>query len=62
MQQHIEKGAVSSTRGQGKISGKRVMLRLHGTNYNIQANSTVLLFFFLKLNDINVDPVITSIH
>ena len=52
MQQHIEKDAVSSTRGEGKISGKRVMLRLHSTKYNIQANSTVLLFFFLKLNKI----------
>ena len=45
MQQHIEKDAVSSTRGEGKISGKRVMLRLHGTKYNI-------LSFFLKLNEI----------
>ena len=47
MQQHIEKDAVSPTRGEGKISGKRVMLRLHGTKYNIQVNSTVL-FFLLK--------------
>ena len=30
MQQQIEKGAVSSTRGEGKISGKIVILRLHG--------------------------------
>ena len=31
-QQHIEKGAVTSSRGNGKMSGKRIMLRLHGTS------------------------------
>ena len=32
MQQHIEKGAVTSGRENGKMSGKRVMLRVHGTS------------------------------
>ena len=31
-QQHIEIGTVTSGRGNGKIFGKRVMLRLHGTS------------------------------
>ena len=52
MQQQIEKGAVSSTRGEGMISGKKVLLRLYGTKYNIQAYSPVLLFFFLELYEI----------
>ena len=41
MQQHTEKGAVTLTgRGNGKMLGKRVMFRLHGTSitdrYTIQ--------------------------
>ena len=40
VQQHIEKGAVTSGRGKGKISGKTVLLSLHGTSttykYTIQ--------------------------
>ena len=32
MQQHIEIGAFTSSRGNGKMLGKRVMLRLHGTS------------------------------
>ena len=32
MQQHIEIGAVTSSRENGKILGEKVMLRLHGTN------------------------------
>ena len=31
-QEHIEIGTVTSGRGNGKILGKRVMLRLHGTS------------------------------
>ena len=62
MWQQFEKGAVSSTRGEGKISGKRVMLRLHGTKYNMQAYSAVLLFFFLELNEIKYRPSSYYIH
>ena len=62
MQQQNEKGAVSSIRGEGKISGKRVMLRLRGTKYNIKAYSTVLLFFFLELNEIKYRPSSYCIH
>ena len=32
MQQHTEIGAVTSGRGNGKMLGKRVMLRLHDTS------------------------------
>ena len=33
MQQHTEEGAVTLTdRGNGKLLGKRIMLRLHGTS------------------------------
>ena len=32
MQQHFEISAVSSGRGNGKMLGKRIMLRLHGTS------------------------------
>ena len=56
MQQQVEKDAVSSTRGEGKISGKRVLLRLRGTKYKIRAYSTVLLFFFLELYEIKYRP------
>ena len=40
------------------------MLRLHGMKYNIQAYSSVLLFFFSELYmKSNIDPpVITSIY
>ena len=51
MQQQIEKGAVSSTRGEGTISGKKVM-RLYGMKNNIQSYSSVLLFFFLELYEV----------
>ena len=45
IQQHIEIGVVASGRRNGKMSGKRVLLRMHGTiKYNIQAYNTVLLF------------------
>ena len=40
MRQQIEKGAVSSTRGEGMISGKKVM-RLYGTKNNVQLYSSV---------------------
>ena len=49
MQQGILEGAVTSGRGQGKISGKSIiMLGLHGTSM-IQVYHTVLLFFFSQL-------------
>ena len=32
MQQHLEISAVTSGRGNGKMLGKRIMLRLHGTS------------------------------
>ena len=65
MQQHIEIGAVTLTgRGNGKISGKRAMLRLHGTKYNIHVYNAVLLFSVSQLYEnmkSNKDPpVITS--
>ena len=59
VQQHIEIGAVASGRGNGKMLGKRVMLRLHGTSIimyvqllNILVYNTVLLFSFSQLYEI----------
>mgnify|MGYP000654053636 CR=1 FL=1 len=47
MQQHIKKGAATSGRGQGKISGKRIMYaEVAWYKYKIQACNTVLLFSF----------------
>ena len=66
MQQHIEEGAVTSGRGQGKISGKRIMYA--GAAWyrcNIQVCNTVLLFSFSQLYEnmkSNKDPpVLTSV-
>ena len=67
MQQHIEEGAVTSGRGQRKISGKRIMYAgVAWYKYNIQVYNTVLyLFFFSQLYEnmkSNKDlPVITSV-
>ena len=48
MEQHIQKGAVSSGRGKGKMSGKRLiqspMLSLY--KYHVQVYNTVLPCFF----------------
>ena len=48
MEQHIQKGAVSSGSGQGKMSGRRMiqspMLSLD--KYHVQVYNTVLSFFF----------------
>ena len=65
MQQHIEEGAVTSGRGQGKISGKRIMyVEVARYKNSIQVYSTVLLFSFSQLYEnmkSNKDPpVITS--
>ena len=47
MQQHIEKGGVTSGRGKGKMSGKRVFWNpmLSFYKYNIQAYNSVLFCF-----------------
>ena len=60
MQQHIEKGAVTSGRGQGKISGQ-IFIYVEVARYNnsIQVYSTVLLFSFSQLHEnmkSNKDP------
>ena len=67
MQQHIEEGAVTSDRGQGKISGKRIMyVEVARYKNRIQVYSPVLLFSFLQLNEnmkSNKDPlVVTLLH
>lgn len=63
MQEQIEKGAVSSTSGEGiETSGKRAMLRLHVTKYNIQVYSRVLLFFFLVHYEIKYRPSSYFLH
>ena len=50
MQKRIEKGAVTSGRGQGKISGKRIMYaEVAWYKYNIQVYNTVLLFSLSQL-------------
>ena len=67
MQQDIEEGAVTSGRGQGKISGKRIMYAgVAWYKYNIQVYNTVLLFFFSQLYE-NMKsnehtPVIASVY
>ena len=66
MQQHIEEGAVTSGRGQGKISGKRIMYAgAAWYKYNRQVYNTVLLFSFSQLYEnmkSNKDPpVLTSV-
>ena len=50
MQQHIEEGAVTSGRGQRKISGERIMYaEVAWCKYNRQVYNTVLLFSFSQL-------------
>ena len=50
LQQDIEEGAVTSGRGQGKISGKRVMYaEVAWYKYNKQVYNTFLLFSFSQL-------------
>ena len=66
MQQHIEEGAVTSGRGQGKISGKRIMYAgAAWYKYNRQVYNKVLLISFSQLYEntkANKDPtVITSV-
>ena len=66
MQQHIKEAAVTSGRGQGKISGKRIMYAAAAWyKYNRQVYNTVLLFSFSQLYEnmkSNKDPpVITSV-
>ena len=67
MQQHIEEGAVTSGRGQGKTSGKRIVYaEIAWYKYNIQVYNTVLLFSFSQLYEnmkSNEDPpVITLVY
>ena len=54
MQQHSDKGAVTSGRGQGKISIKRIMYAWY--KYNIQVYNTVLSFSFSQLYEIKYGP------
>ena len=61
MQQHIEKGAVASGRGNGKMSGKRLNAEGAWYKYNIQAYNTVLLFYFSKLYEIRPSSYYISI-
>ena len=65
MQQHFEEGAVTSGRGQGKISGKRIMYA-EVAWYNRQVYNAVLLFSFSQLYEnmeSNKDPpVIASVY
>ena len=57
MQQHIEKGAVTSGKGQGKISGKRIMYaEVAWYKFNVQVYITVLLFSFSQLHEIKYRP------
>ena len=47
MQQHIEKAAVTSARGKGKMSGKRMIQKSHAElmyKYNMQVYNTALPF------------------
>ena len=65
MQQHIEEGAVTSGRGQGKISEKRIMYAEVAIGTSITYN-TVLLFSFSQpyenINSNGYPPVITSVY
>ena len=58
MQQLIGESAVTSSRGKGKMPGKRMiqnpMLSLY--KYNIQAYNTVLLFYVSQLCEIKYTP------
>ena len=54
MQQHSDKGAVTSGRGQGKISIKRIVYAWY--KYNIQVCNTVLLLSFSQLYEIKYGP------
>ena len=47
MQQHIEKGAVTSGRGNGKMLDKRIMLRLHGTSITDRYTQHSFIVFLL---------------
>ena len=45
MQQHFQEGAVTSGRGQGKISGKRIMYaEVAWYKYNIQVYNSFIVF------------------
>ena len=67
MQQHVDKGAVTSGRGQGKISSKRILYaEVAWYKYYIQVYNTVLLFSFSQLY-VNMKqnkdpPVFTSVY
>ena len=63
MQQHIETGPVTSGRGNGKISDKRVMLRLHGTSKTYRHTTQILCFTSQSFMKPTVNPpVITSVY
>ena len=67
MLQQIEEGAVTPGRGQGKISGKRIMYaKVARYKNSIQVCSTVLLFSFSQPYEnmkLNKDPtVFTSVY
>ena len=61
-QQHIERGAVTSGRGNGKMSGKRVMPRLRGTSTTYRRTAQFYCSTSHSFMKSNIDPpVITSV-
>ena len=65
--QHIEKGAVTSGRGNGKMLGKRPMLKLHGTSITDRCTTQFYCFpSYVQLYEnkkSNKDPpVIASVY
>ena len=63
IQQDIEKGAVTSGRGNGKMFGKRVMLRLHGTSKMYRHTTQFYCLASQSFMKSNVDPpVITLVY
>ena len=67
MLQHIEEGAVTSGRGQGKMSGKRIMYaKVARYKSSVEVCSTVLLFSFSQpyenMKSNKDPPVVTSVY
>ena len=55
MQLHIEEAAVTSARGKGKMSGKRMIQKSHAGllyKYNMQVYNRALPFYFSQLYEI----------
>ena len=63
MQQHIEKGVVTSGRGKGKVRGKREMQSSHGTSTTYSHITQFYCFSSHSFVKLNIDPlVITSVY